>query len=74
MQALCDKPSALMSNERNALYFILVTFKFEYTFVISKYVMSVDTNMLECIQWKLTALCCNCCCLCYHYSYAKALE
>jgi len=66
MHALCDKPSALMSNERNTLYFILIICKFEYTFVICKYVMSADTSMLECIQWKLTI--CNCCCLCYHYS------
>jgi hypothetical protein len=49
MWALCDKPSALMSNERNTLYFILIIYKFEYTFVFFMYVMSADTNMLECI-------------------------
>jgi hypothetical protein len=74
MWALCDTPSALISNERNALYFISIIFKFEHTSVIWKYVMSADTNMLECIQWKLTTLCFYCCCHCYHYIYANALE
>ena len=56
LMSFCDKPSALMSSERNTLYFILIIFKYEYTSVICKYIMSADTNMLECIQWKLTSL------------------